>query len=373
VFEEPEELKEWLQENSDLCGKSAQPIDETLAASRDHNVKTDFTQTFSHSGKTVHGEKLDHDGKTVNGSTVNGKPVDIVITERVNTDLDLDLDPNSYKHSDPDRACKKEKRTRGKSVSSRASTKILPVESSSICDDKFSAAPPNSSIDGFPIGPWGTSLFAMDAGFIQWMISQWRKGNNARSQTFGTMADEEVRGCLLKYWRKDWQTLSIDWDGYRANTLRVASSVAERQAQGVENSVAEQRDLLIRIHGPAHLQPQHTLSPSRIGVEGSMMAVPMQSYASAALTCLPVALAGDRPPEEIEETRRAIEAAKRHVRLPENSKLWSFGKPSEQFMEFLLDEARTNRLPAMSLRATALVLAKRPDAQAKFLARIAHE
>jgi hypothetical protein len=117
-------------------------------------------------------------------------------------------------------------------------------------DDKFSAAPRISSIKDFPIGPWGQNLFSIHPGFMAVMIAKWRKGNSARSQAFGYMVDEEVGGCIQKYWRKDWENLLIDWNEYEASTRRSIENIQFRQAQGIEIRPEEQKILSDRIMGP---------------------------------------------------------------------------------------------------------------------------
>jgi hypothetical protein len=349
IFESPDERIEWLQANPNL--------------------------QVHHDVKTVSGKSEHHDVKTVSGSTVDGEPVDIVSTEFSNTDLDpeilIDLLP--YTHSDPERVCKgKEKSPDPESFIIPDTPKTSPVFSSPIGDDNFSAAAPlNSSIEGFPIGPWGRDLFSIDAGFMAAVIAKWRKGDSQKAKTFGAMVDEEVRGCIQKYWRKDWLNLKVDWTEYEESTKRLAQTVRDRMAQGVEITSQEQKILTDRVRGPAHLQIRSTqpiaLSPSDFAPQRTIAPFDDSTYPSNGSRCLPVALTGEIDPEELERTKQAIAAARASVKAPDNPVLWTYGKPSEGFQSWLILQAQKNRIEGMTLRATTIGLSQRPEMQANYL------
>lgn len=350
IFESPEEMREWRQENPDI----ADPSRKSTPNNQGH-----------HNGKTVSGEPAHHNGKTVSGSTVNGKDVDIVITEFSNTELDPEIfiDPIPHTHSDPERVCvKNEKSPEPESIVSPEQPKSFPVFSKSIGVDNFSAAAPlNSSIEGFPIGPWGRDLFSIHPGFMAAVIAKWRKGNSQKAQAFGAMVDEEVRGCIQKYWRKDWTTLRLDWTEYEDSTKRLAQTVRDRMSQGVEITSQEQKILTDRVMGPEHLRPQAlysdlqqaVLNPARLQRELPSGAVPL--IADNELT-----------ESQIEETRRAIEAARSNL-MKSNQSLFEGRNPVPDFMAWLLEEAKKHPVPGMAVRAIAVILARRPEMQTAYL------
>ena len=170
-------------------------------------------------------------------------------------------------YSDPFSLLEEQREALRKNETEEPESSIIPIrtESSPVSkmarDDNFSAAPRNSSIKEFPIGPWGQDLFSIHPGFMAMMIAKWRKGNSAKSQAFGSMVDEEVRGCIQKYWRRDWGTLLIDWNEYEASTRRAIQTVHDRMEQGIEITAQEQKILTDRVMGP-HQPMQTQLSPS---------------------------------------------------------------------------------------------------------------
>lgn len=351
IFESPDEMREWRQKNPDI----ADPSRKSIPNKQGH-----------HNGKTVSGEPAHHNGKTVSGSTVNGKDVDIVITEFSNTELDPEIfiDPIPHTHSDPERVCVKNKKSpEPESIVSPDESKSLPVFSKSIGGDNFSAAAPlNSSIEGFPIGPWGRDLFSIHPGFMAAVIAKWRKGNSQKAQAFGAMVDEEVRGCIQKYWRKDWTTLRLDWIEYEDSTKRLAQTVRDRMSQGVEITSQEQKILTDRVRGPEHLRPQ---APHSVPEQAVLSPSQVQTQPSDSIKLLPVAVTGISE-SELEETRRAIEAAR--SRLPKsNQSLFEGRVPIAAFMTWLQDEAKKHPAPGIPQRVLVLNLAQRPEVQTKYL------
>ena len=180
------------------------------------------------------------------------------------------------------------------------------------------------------------------------------------------MADEDVRACLLKYWRKDWGTIAIDWQGYYDSTARLAGTVRDRLDSGVEITEQEQKLLVDRVVGPEHLQPR-TLQNSPI----LELPTPLQGSlpSRASIGALPVAITGISE-NDLEETRRAIEQArgKLSAALPSASpQAFSGRSPTPEFLVWLEPLIEKNRIPGMSRSQTALALARRPELQKEFI------
>lgn len=367
IFETQEEMIEWKRENPDICGKSAQSIAKTHSQPDHHDGKTVHDGKSHHDGKTVDGKSAHHDGKTVDGSTVDGKPVDIVNTELVNTEFRDLRDPNSFTHSDPERVYARKISSEPnpiESVTASSQSKILSVESISVGEDTFSVAAPNSPIEGFPIGPWGRDLFSIHPGFMAAVVAKWRKGDTQKAKTFGSMVDEEVRGCILKYWRKDWVNLQLDWTEYEDSTKRLAQTVRDRMAQGVEITPQEQKILTDRVMGPEHLRPAIAHSASR---QSSSIPTQVQRQGTATIGALPVALS-EISESQLEETRRAIESARASIApIALSAQLFSGREPIPEFLAWLEPQIEANKIPGLSRRQTAIALARRPEMQKAFL------
>lgn len=371
IFETQEEMIEWKRENPDICGKSAQSIAKTHSQPDHHDDKTVHDGKSHHDGKTVDGKSAHHDGKTVDGSTVDGKPVDIVNTELVNTEFRDLRDPNSFTHSDPERVYARKNSSEPnpiESVTASSQSKILSVESISVGEDTFSAAAPNSPIEGFPIGPWGRDLFSIHAGFMTVTIAKWRKGDSQKAKTFGSMTDEEVRGCIQKYWKKDWSNLRLDWIEYEESTKRLAQNVRGRIIQGVEITSQEQNILTDRVMGSEHLRSQ-TLGCT--AQQGLLNPYQVQNHSTNPIGILPVAVTG-LSESEMKETRCAIEAAR--SKLSNTSQILFEGRqPVPAFMDWLMEEAKKHIVPGMSLRFVAVSIARRHEIQEKYLASISED
>jgi hypothetical protein len=278
----------------------------------------------------------------------------------------------SNTHIYPERVCVREKSTGSeseKSVIAPSESKILPVESSSIGEDNFSAAASlNSSVEGFPIGPWGRDLFSIHPGFMAAVIAKWRKGDTQKAKTFGSMVDEEVRGCIQKYWKKDWTNLQLDWTEYEDSTKRLAQTVRDRMTQGVEITSQEQKILTDRVMGPEHLRPQ---TPYSVPQQVLLNPERVSNHTSPSISVLPVAVTGISE-SELEETRRAIEAARPKL-PPMTQKLFEGGKPVPDFMTWLMEETKNHAIPGMALRLIAVSLARRPEIQTAYLHSVSQD
>jgi hypothetical protein len=367
IFETPEEMIEWKRENPDICGKFAHSIAETSSQTENHNGKTVHGGKSHHDGKTVDGKSAHHDGKTVSGSTVNGEPVGIVNTERSNTEFRDLKDLNPLTHSDPECVYAQESQIEESSYETNK-TKNLPVLPPTIGGDNFSAAAPISPIEEFPVGPWGRDLFSIHPGFMAAVIAKWRKGDTQKAKTFGSMADEEVRGCIQKYWKKDWSNLQLDWTEYEESTKRLAQTVRDRMTQGVEITSQEQKILTDRVMGPEHLRPQ---TPYSVPQQVLLNPERVSNHTSPSISVLPVAVTGISE-SELEETRRAIEAARPKL-PPMTQKLFEGGKPVPDFMTWLMEETKNHAVPGMALRLIAVSLARRPEIQTAYLHSVSQD
>jgi hypothetical protein len=283
---------------------------------------------------------------------------------------DPEGDPKEHSLRNPERVCEEMKNdTEPESLIVPDTPKTLPVFSSPIGDDNFSAAAPrNSSTEGFPIGPWGQDLFSIHAGFMAAVIGKWRKGDTQKAKTFGSMVDEEVRGCIQKYWKKDWTNLQLDWTEYEDSTKRLAQTVRDRMAQGVEISTQEQKILTDRVMGPEHLR--HQASDS-VPQQALLTPERVQRQASIPIGILPVAITGISE-SDLEETKRAIEAARPKV-VAMNQSLFQGREPIEAFRHWLEQEAEKHHVPGLSRRLIALSLGRRPEMQAAYLESLNHE
>lgn len=276
----------------------------------------------------------------------------------------------SNTHIDPERVCEEKEKSPdpGRSVIVASEPESPPVFSGPIGGDTFAAAAPQkTSIEGFPIGPWGPSLFEIDAGFVGWMIAQWRKGDGRQSQTFGKMACEEVRACLQKYWKKDWSTLSIDWDAYSSNTQRLVEAVSDRMGRGIEISTQEQKLLNDRVKGPEHLraQPLHSV-PQQDPID------PVRVERGLPSGAVPLIAASELSESQIAEIKRSSEAARSNLVAPDQG-LFVGRLPIAAFMLWLETEAQKHIIPGMSLRSIALGLGRRLEMQEAYLESVAQD
>ena len=304
------------------------------------------------------------------GGSSGGGEVDRRSTKLDHIELDhLTRSLQTHIDPDPERVCEEKKNDpETGSVIVANEPESLPVFSSPIGGDNFSAAAPQkTSIEGFPIGPWGPSLFEIDAGFVGWMIAQWRKGDGRQSQVFGKMACEEVRACLQKYWKKDWSTLSIDWDAYSANTQRLVEAVSGRMRQGIEISTQEQKLLNDRVKGPEHLRPQPLHSVPQQAASNALQV--QRDIPSGAV---PLIAASELSALQIEEIKRSSEAARSNL-VTQNQGLFSGRLPIDAFMLWLESEAKKHLVPGMSLRSIALTLGRRTEMQEAFLESLSQD
>ena len=282
---------------------------------------------------------------------------------------DPDQDPIRHLRN-PERVCEEMEQSPEpeRSVIVASEPESPPVFSGPIGGDTFpAAAPQKTSIEGFPIGPWGPSLFEIDAGFVGWMIAQWRKGDGRQSQAFGKMACEEVRACLQKYWKKDWSTLSIDWDAYSSNTQRLVEAVSDRMGRGIEISTQEQKLLNDRVKGPEHLRAQVPHSaPQQAPIDPVRVEIGLPSGA------VPLIAASELSESQIEEIKRSSEAARSNLVAPDQG-LFVGRLPIAAFMLWLEAEAQKHIIPGMSLRSIALGLGRRLEMQEAYLESVAQD
>jgi hypothetical protein len=289
----------------------------------------------------------------------------IVKTELVNTDPEIFTNSVTYTLSGPECVCEELKKDvePSRSFALKIKSQSISVFSETIGGDNFSAAAPQkTSVEGFPVGPWGRSLFEIDGGFMGWMIALWKKGDGRQAQAFGKMADEEVRGCLQKYWKKDWDNLSIDWNAYSCNTQRLVETVSDRMDQGIEISPQEQKILTDRVMGPEHLRSQ---APHSDPQQGALN--PVRIERALPPGAVPLIAANELSAIQLEETRKAIEAARSSLKMPENNALFRFGKPNPEFSDWLRNKAKNHRIEGMTIAATINVLCLRKEYQAEYL------